>query len=286
MRRVIIALLVIAGITLVLVALSIKAFPQWLTIPGGLLILLGVAFKVVLDAGSKIKDWVDLLFTKGRKAPSPGPQPSHSEIRQQGGSNVVAERIDHLEVHSSSADKSQNITPPAPKEAKLKISGSTKTKDRLPHIEVVVVNNESKIVYCRAKCFAIYDSTGKNIKRDISDYANHFSWSGGSDRGTKEIPAELDGIINLVRTNYGGGIAFLFDENPNSYWWDGGVYKIELEIAGTIEDGAPRTEFVGIRVIVEFQYTKNEIPDVYGGVINNSELELIATRFVDEFNGT
>jgi hypothetical protein len=64
MNKLIKTLLVILGLTLIVVALSINTFPQWLSIPGGLLILLGIALNAVLDIGSKIKDWVDLLFVK------------------------------------------------------------------------------------------------------------------------------------------------------------------------------------------------------------------------------
>lgn len=277
MRKIVIALFIVSGVTLLLVVFSVKAFPEWLAIPGGLLILLGLAFDAVLNAGSKLKDWVDLLFGKKQEDPNLAAKFSYSEIRQQGGPNIVAGKIDHLEVRSPSADKSQDITPLPPKEAKLRILASERTKDNSPHIEVVIANDEIKTVYCKAKNLAIYDSTGKNIKRDISDYANHFSWSGGSDRGTKEIPAGVDGTINLVRTNYGGyGIAFMFDENPKSYWNNEGVFKVELEIVGAIEDGSARTEFVGRQVTIEFLYKKNEEHDGYGGVINNGELKLIA----------
>jgi hypothetical protein len=54
-------LLIILGFTIIIVVLSIKSFPGWLTIPGGLLILLGTAFNFVLDAGGKIKSWIELL---------------------------------------------------------------------------------------------------------------------------------------------------------------------------------------------------------------------------------
>ena len=40
-KKVVIALLIIAGITLIIAVLSVTAFPQWLLIPGGVLILLG-----------------------------------------------------------------------------------------------------------------------------------------------------------------------------------------------------------------------------------------------------
>jgi hypothetical protein len=61
MKKILKVLLIISGVTLILVALSVNSFPEWLTIPGGILILLGVAFNAVLDAGGKIKGWIDLL---------------------------------------------------------------------------------------------------------------------------------------------------------------------------------------------------------------------------------
>lgn len=62
--KVIKVLLIVSGISLIFIVLSVKAFPEWLTIPGGLLILLGMAFNAVLDAGGKIKGWIDLLENK------------------------------------------------------------------------------------------------------------------------------------------------------------------------------------------------------------------------------
>lgn len=63
--KVIKVLLIILGITLILVVLSVKSFPEWLTIPGGLLVLLGLAFNAVLDAGGKLKGWMELFENKG-----------------------------------------------------------------------------------------------------------------------------------------------------------------------------------------------------------------------------
>src|SRR6266496_4286914 len=63
--RVVKVLLFISGFTLILVVLSINSFPEWLTIPGGLLILSSIAFNWVLDAGGKIKSWIELLEKKG-----------------------------------------------------------------------------------------------------------------------------------------------------------------------------------------------------------------------------
>ena len=65
--KIIKALLIVSGITVILVVLSIKAFPEWLAIPGGLLILIGIAFSAVLDAGDKLKSWIELLEGKAKK---------------------------------------------------------------------------------------------------------------------------------------------------------------------------------------------------------------------------
>jgi len=63
--KIIKALLIVAGITIILVVVSIKSFPEWLAIPGGLLMLSGIAFNWVLDAGGKVKGWIELLEKKG-----------------------------------------------------------------------------------------------------------------------------------------------------------------------------------------------------------------------------
>jgi hypothetical protein len=62
--KVVKAFLIVSGITILLVVVSIKSFPEWLAIPGGLLILSGIAFNWVLDAGGKIKGWIDLIEKK------------------------------------------------------------------------------------------------------------------------------------------------------------------------------------------------------------------------------
>lgn len=166
-------------------------------------------------------------------------------------------------------------------EIALKILPTARTKDSSPHIEVVVVNESKKTIFCKVKCHAVYNAAGENIKRDISDFANHFSWSGGSEQGVKEIPAGLDGTINLAKINHGGyGMSFLFDENPQSYWKLGGTYKIDMEIAGKIEKDTSRVDFDGKRVIIEFEYKQNESQDSYGGVINNGELRLLSYNSV------
>lgn len=62
--KVIKVLLFIIGLTILLIGLSIKTYPEWLTIPGGILVLSSLAFNWVLDAGSKLKSWIELLEKK------------------------------------------------------------------------------------------------------------------------------------------------------------------------------------------------------------------------------
>ena len=63
--KVVKVLLFVLGITVILIVVSIKSFPEWLAIPGGLLILSSLAFNWVLDAGGKIKSWIELFEKKG-----------------------------------------------------------------------------------------------------------------------------------------------------------------------------------------------------------------------------
>lgn len=172
--------------------------------------------------------------------------------------------------------------PAEPQSVKLEIIPIERLENNCPHISVVVKNRENKTVFCKVESHGIYNSSGEDIKRSVSSYANHFSWAGGSDRGTKEIPPNLDGIINLTKVNKRGyGIAFLFDENPHSYWETEGTYKLDLMIVREFEENSSRMEFVGQRVMVEFAYTKKETQSSSGEVVNNSELRLLTWRLID-----
>ncbi|MCL4301167.1 MAG: CHAT domain-containing protein [Anaerolineae bacterium] len=170
--------------------------------------------------------------------------------------------------------------PAVPKKVKLDITPVERLESNCPHISVVVKNRENKMIFCKVESHSIYDSSGEDIKRRISSYANHFSWAGGSDRGTKEIPPNLDGVINIAKVNKRGyGIAFLFDENPTSFWDTEGTYKLDLKIVGII--GEDSSGLVTQRVIVEFEYIKNEAQNTIGELINNSELKLLTWSLID-----
>lgn len=68
MRKTIATVLVVLGLALIIVGFSIKAFPQWLSLPGGLLLLVAAAFIGVADLGGKLKDWREFLFSEEKKA--------------------------------------------------------------------------------------------------------------------------------------------------------------------------------------------------------------------------
>lgn len=70
MRKTVATLLVVLGLTLIVVAFSVKAFPQWLSLPGGILMLLAGAFTGVAGIASKLKDWREFLFGDQKAAQS------------------------------------------------------------------------------------------------------------------------------------------------------------------------------------------------------------------------
>lgn len=172
--------------------------------------------------------------------------------------------------------------PTEPQRVILEITPIERLENDCPHISVVVKNGGSRTIFCKVESHGIYDSSGKDIKRSVSTYANHFSWSGGSDKGIKEIPVNLDNVINLVKVNKQGyGIAFLFDENPHSHWKTEGTYKLDLKIVGKFGEDSLDMEPISQVVRVEFEYIKRETQSNTGEVINNSELKLLNWKLVE-----
>ncbi|MBS1250564.1 MAG: Regulatory protein AfsR [Chloroflexi bacterium] len=102
------AVFVVTGLTLLIVALSLRFVPGWVSIPGGAVLLTGIALNAVLEAGSKFKEWIDLLTPQdeesGPKAETPAPS---QQIHQGGETNVGA---DHVEDHAPQEKR----TPVAP----------------------------------------------------------------------------------------------------------------------------------------------------------------------------
>lgn len=66
MRKNLMTIFVILGIALVLAGISAIIFPEWLDVPGGVLILIGVAVTAVVTLGSGLNNWHDFLFGKDR----------------------------------------------------------------------------------------------------------------------------------------------------------------------------------------------------------------------------
>ncbi|MEA3349657.1 MAG: hypothetical protein U9Q82_03440 [Chloroflexota bacterium] len=84
MRKAIVTILFVAGIALIVAAVSVKIFPQWVSLPGGVALLILAAFLGVAKQGGNLKDWRDFFFEDKDKAPetestpttSPSPPPA------------------------------------------------------------------------------------------------------------------------------------------------------------------------------------------------------------------
>lgn len=158
----------------------------------------------------------------------------------------------------------------------IEVSAELKIKEGSPHIHVKVVNNESYPILCKVPFSKIIDESGMNIKREVCDYSNHFSWSGGSTDGVKEIPPGLDSTINLVRTKPNAvGFYFLFQENVHTNWQDQGIYKIEFEISGNLIKTGTTYPKRPRRYLLEFEYIKDESQDSHGQFMNRSKFRLL-----------
>lgn len=144
-----------------------------------------------------------------------------------------------------------------------------------PYIIVEVENKESIGVFYRMEVHGIFDEIGNNILRDISQFANHFSWSGGraSQEGLRRIEAGLDATINLVtiKRNRASGFYWLFHENPDTKWEKAGKYKLDMGIRGRSEN----IEYKGANLIIEFEYIPNMKHDGQGGFYNFGQLNLL-----------
>jgi hypothetical protein len=160
-------------------------------------------------------------------------------------------------------------------EINLALFPQEKSLDGDSYIIIGITNNESKAVSCRVEIRGIYNEIGENIKREISQYANLFSWSGGSQNGTKEILAGLDETANIVvrRTN-AYGIYFLFHENSDTNWKIGGIYSVDVVINGKIGE----IDFIGKRLIIKFEYIQKEEIDSYGQFFNRGILKLLGWK--------
>ena len=62
MKKIFSTLIIVFGITLVVAGIVLWIYPQWSTLRGWWLILIGVVFVSVAEIGGKLKDWRDFLF--------------------------------------------------------------------------------------------------------------------------------------------------------------------------------------------------------------------------------
>ncbi len=176
-----------------------------------------------------------------------------------------------ININTIPSQRIENIS----KEVNLTITPQEKTLDGNSYIIISITNNETDAIFCWVEIRGVFNNNNKNIKREISQYANIFSWSGGSQNGTKEIPAGLDGTVNLIvrRTN-AYGFYFLFHENPDTNWKNAGIYMLDLVVKGTIGN----TDFVEKRVTINFEYIEQEEHDSFGQFFNRGILILLEMK--------
>ncbi len=170
-----------------------------------------------------------------------------------------------------------------PKQINIDFEPQDKLIDDQQYIVIVVTNKEAVKIFCRSEIRGIYDETDKNILRDISQFANHFSWYGGntSKDGIKEILSGLDGTVNIgVIRPQDFGFYLLFHEDPNKNWQNPGKYKIKLEIKGKIGE----VDFVGKKLNIELEYIKKEEHDGFGGFLNKGEFKLLNWKIEEKNN--
>lgn len=168
----------------------------------------------------------------------------------------------------------RNIENRLSKQINLKIEPQEKIIDGKQYIIIVITNIEDTKIFCRIEINGIYDETNKNILRDISQFANHFSWFGENtlDDGMKEMKEGLDGTVTIgFIHSQSCGFYWLFHEDPNKNWQKPGIYRLNLKIKGTIGG----VGFVGVKLIIEIQYIMKEESNDSGEYFNRGKLILL-----------
>ena len=196
---------------------------------------------------------------------------SDSPILKAEGYGKVAGR-DIIETHHHYNQK--KTSPDRPRNVNLGIEVQVKLINEEPYLVVVITNAEIERIYSRMEIHGIYDEADSNILRNISQFANHFSWSGGraSEDGMKAIEAGLDGTVNIAVIHHAAfNFYWLFHEDPNKNWLDPGVYKLNLTVQGTIGGD----DFVGHDLEIKFKYVEHVESDEMGGFSNKGKLELL-----------
>jgi hypothetical protein len=80
MRYTIATLLVLLALALIIATVTLQIIPQWLGLPGGILLLIAAAFVGVAQLGEGVKAWREMLFGGRRQPPGPASQmPAQSQ---------------------------------------------------------------------------------------------------------------------------------------------------------------------------------------------------------------
>jgi len=66
-RKTLATILIILGFSMIVATVNVQAFPQWVGIPGGIILAIIAAFVGVTDLASKLKNARDLFFGDGKK---------------------------------------------------------------------------------------------------------------------------------------------------------------------------------------------------------------------------
>jgi hypothetical protein len=93
MRKTIVTILLLCGLALIIAAFSVQSFPQWLSLPGGILLVIVAAFVGIADLGGKIKNWRDLLFGEEQKTQSKPARTVAQRTQEMSGSEKGAQEM-------------------------------------------------------------------------------------------------------------------------------------------------------------------------------------------------
>lgn len=80
MRYLIATLLVLFALALIIATLTLQIIPQWLGLPGGILLLIAAAFVGIAQLGEGVRAWRDMLFAqKNQTTPPPAQTPERTQ---------------------------------------------------------------------------------------------------------------------------------------------------------------------------------------------------------------
>ncbi|MEI7990558.1 MAG: SUMF1/EgtB/PvdO family nonheme iron enzyme, partial [Chloroflexota bacterium] len=125
MRKFVTTLLVLLILTIIVAYISLSFFPEWLKLPGGVLLLISGAFVTITKLGPSIKDWKELIFGKEE---NPKSDPGVS-LKQTGDNNRAANH-DYIEkqVHGDYVENKVIVNPPPPPSKEEKLAEEADTR--------------------------------------------------------------------------------------------------------------------------------------------------------------